>query len=273
MLSLSIEVRRNQFTLLVDVDKAFMIPKPKMKIYCAFPDGMTKIEGKVLEINSLQGTKQGAYDWHEVAREHLLLTGFTVSKSQPCYFYKWDGECFTQIRLYVDDFRISSDNEENLTKYRDALDKSKGGAFAVKVLPGDHWLGMAIDHHREAGLMYVSLKSYIANVLEEYGMVDCTPIKTPAEPKVKLMKPSEGVVDLEAVKFPYRSLLGTLLWLARTGRPDITYAVNQLQQFCNSWDSSHVTAAKRILRYLKGSIELKLTFRRGAGFILAACRL
>jgi transposase InsO family protein len=270
MLSLSIEVRRNQFTLLVDVDKAFMIPKPKMKIYCAFPDGMTKIEGKVLEINSLQGTKQGAYDWHELAREHLIQTGFNISKSQPCYFYKWDGECFSQVRLYVDDFRISSDTEEMLNKYRDSLDKGKGGAFPVKVLPGDHWLGMSIDHHREAGLMYVSLKSYIAKALEEYGMVDCTPQKTPAEPKVKLIKPSEGVIDLEALKFPYRSLLGTLLWLARTGRPDITYAVNQLQQFCNSWDSTHVTAAKRILRYLKGSIELKMTFRRGDGFTLAA---
>jgi hypothetical protein len=73
MLSLFIEVRRNKCTLIVvDVDKVFMIPKPKIKIYCAFPDGMTKIEGKVLEINSLQGTKQGAYHWHELTREHLI---------------------------------------------------------------------------------------------------------------------------------------------------------------------------------------------------------
>jgi hypothetical protein len=47
MLSLSIEIMRNQFTELVDVDKAFMIPSPKIKIYIDFPEGMAKIPGKL----------------------------------------------------------------------------------------------------------------------------------------------------------------------------------------------------------------------------------
>jgi hypothetical protein len=60
---------------------------------------------------------------------------------------------------------------------------------------------VCLDHHREAGLIYVSTKSYIAKALKKYGMVDYKPQKTPAEPKVKLIKPSEGVIDLEALKF------------------------------------------------------------------------
>jgi hypothetical protein len=150
------------------------------------------------------------------------------------------------------------------------MDKSKGEAFAVKVLSGDLWLGMVIDHDREAGIMYVSMKNYILSTLEEFRMLDCNPHKTPAEPKTKLAKPREGSYDIEAQSFPFRALLGSLLWIARTGRPDITYAVNQLQQFGSNYDTSHVIAAKRVLRYLKGSIDLRLTFRRGNGFTLAA---
>jgi hypothetical protein len=56
------------------------------------------------------------------------------------------------------------------------------------------------------------------------------------------------------------------LWFARTGRPEVSYAVNQGSQFVASYDESHVTAAKRILRYFKGTLDLKKVLRRSDNF-------
>ena len=93
-------------------------------------------------------------------------------------------------------------------------------------------------------------------------MKDCKSVSTPAEPNSKLLKTPDGEKDYEALKFPYRELVGSLLWIARTCRPDIMYAVNKLGSHCNNPNTSHVIAAKRVLRYLKGTTTLGITFRR-----------
>ena len=96
-------------------------------------------------------------------------------------------------------------------------------------------------------------------MLTKYGMLECKPESTPVVPGSKLAKPTE--IDPEAASFPYREAVGELLWFARTGRPDILYSASQLSKFCNSWGQSHVTAVKRTMRYLKGTLELILTLR------------
>jgi hypothetical protein len=74
-----------------------------------------------------------------------------------------------------------------------------------------------------------------------------------------LLKSEIGTIDNEAVLFPYREAVGSLLWLARTNRPDILYAVNQLGAHNSNPNSTHVSAVKRVMRYLKGTIQLGLT--------------
>lgn len=64
------------------------------------------------------------------------------------------------------------------------------------------------------------------------------------------------------VELPYRELIGSLMYLAVCTRPDIAFAVNYLSQFNCCYNASHWTAAKQILRYLQGTKELGLRFRK-----------
>jgi hypothetical protein len=123
------------------------------------------------------------------------------------------------------------------------------------------WNGMSIQHDRTSGVLTISMKQCIQDMIDEFGMTNCAIATTPAAPGSKLLKPSSIATD-DSASFPYRTAVGELLWLARTGRPDILYAVNQLTKFSHNWDSSHVTAAKRVMRYLKGTIDLKMVFKR-----------
>ncbi|XP_037951342.1 secreted RxLR effector protein 161-like [Teleopsis dalmanni] len=92
-------------------------------------------------------------------------------------------------------------------------------------------------------------------------MKDCKPVKTPIELNIKLTKPTkidEGVMKM----YPYQSLIGALMYLAVTTRPDIAFAVNFLSQFNSNYNVEHWKAAKRILRYLKGTSNYGLLYEK-----------
>lgn len=61
----------------------------------------------------------------------------------------------------------------------------------------------------------------------------------------------------------YRSLIGSLLYLTAS-RPDILYVVNLLSRFMHSPRETHFTAAKRVLRYIKGTSTLGIFFPTSA---------
>lgn len=59
---------------------------------------------------------------------------------------------------------------------------------------------------------------------------------------------------------PYQSAVGGTLFVAQLTRPDIQYSVGVVSRYNNNLGTSHWMAVKRILRYLKGTINHKLTF-------------
>lgn len=87
-------------------------------------------------------------------------------------------------------------------------------------------------------------------------MSECKPAYTPIEVNAKFEKNPEDVNK----NIPYREAVGCLIYLAHVTRPDITYAVNKLSQYCNSPGNQHWFGIKRIMRYLQGTRNLKLCY-------------
>lgn len=98
-------------------------------------------------------------------------------------------------------------------------------------------------------------RGYIDDILKRFGMSDCNPVSTPVDTCVKLTKKDKRS-DKEKTSFLYRELVGALTYLAVTMRSDISFAVSYLGQFNNCYGKEHWTAAKRVLRYLKGTRDL-----------------
>ena len=95
-------------------------------------------------------------------------------------------------------------------------------------------LGFKVERNRPSRTISLSQRQYILDMLEKYGMSNCKPVSTPMTPGSKLstsMAPS----SLEDIKFmktvPYLSAVGSLMYLAITTRPDISYAVGVLARF------------------------------------------
>jgi hypothetical protein len=124
-------------------------------------------------------------------------------------------------------------------------------------------LGVEVIRDRANRSISLSQRQYILDILERFGMSDCNSVGTPLPPGTKLSK-SMGPDSPEEVEFmrnvPYLSALGAILYLATMTRPDISYAVGYLGRFSSNPGPKHWAALKHLLRYLKGSMDYKLTY-------------
>ena len=91
-------------------------------------------------------------------------------------------------------------------------------------------------------------------------MENCKSLTTPVDVGTKLQK---GTEDSEYVdEKHYQSAVGNLLYLSMRTCPDITFAVTLAARFCSKPTSQHLTAVKRIFRYLRGTTHYGLLFKK-----------
>jgi hypothetical protein len=107
------------------------------------------------------------------------------------------------------------------------------------------------------GFATLTREKPILENLKEYGLIDANAVLYPMQSKLSLPK---GTGQMEGV--PYLNLISTLRYHERTTRPDICFALARMSQYCSAYDHSHYDALKRILRYLKGTIEKPLLITR-----------
>ena len=98
-----------------------------------------------------------------------------------------------------------------------------------------------------------------------FQMDQCKPSRTPAYLNLKLQTAQNG--DEEVDQRIYRSLVGSLLYLAKQTRPDM-FTVNILSRHMNAPTNQHWMCGKRLLRYLQVSKGLKLTYTKEASYDL-----
>ena len=102
--------------------------------------------------------------------------------------------------------------------------------------------------------------------MSRFGMENSKPVSTPLDPGTKLAK-LDSCLKEELEEYPFRELIGSLMYLAVGTRPDIAFAVNSLSQYNTCYKKEHWVAAKRVLRYLKGTTNHGITFKK-TGIVL-----
>ncbi len=251
-LCLALTVQRDMHVVMLDVDAAFTIPVNPYPTYMKPPLGIKLEKGQTLKIErALNGTMQSAYCWNEEIDGFLKSLGLSPTILDPCLYVRWKGEQLSMVALYVDDLRVMCDVKDEAEDIQRQL-KEK---YPIKITDTNQWLGMRVLHDRMEGTIRISQPAYIDSLLREYGMDAANPTQTPAEPNTKLLKSSSPP---GSVNFPYRELVGNLLWLARTSRPDILYAVGQLCSHVINFDNFHVTAAKKSPSLLERNERIRI---------------
>jgi len=167
-------------------------------------------------------------------------------------FYAKEKNRFLYCGVHVDDMvTVSSDDEYEkgyIKRIKQLVDlKDLGEAETV--------LGMQVV--QEDGKIYVHQKEYIKKLLEMYGMEECNAVGSPIDVNIK-MEACEGSERTDAET--YQELIGRLMYLSVYTRPDLSFALSCLSQFNSDPRVMHMSALKRILRYLKGTFDYSLEF-------------
>ncbi|XP_066311059.1 uncharacterized mitochondrial protein AtMg00810-like [Miscanthus floridulus] len=118
-----------------------------------------------------------------------------------------------------------------------------------------HFLGVSVQ--RRGDRLFLSQRQYMLDILDRAGMSHCKPSSTPVDTHSRLS--ADGV--LVADPSQYRSLARALQYLTFT-RLDIAYAVQQVCLYMHDPREPHLSALKRILRYLQGTLDLGLHLHR-----------
>ena len=242
----------------VDVDTAFLYGEVDEEIYMDQPDGFEdqgSPSKKCLLQKALYGTKQAARQWNSKLNHHLENQGFRSTAADPCVFFRVSTDEYSIIVIYVDDLMIFCKTKEQVVDIKNAIKEE----FSIKDL-GDltYCLGIEIHRKRDERIIKMNQRAYIKRLAEKFGVDNCKDVHTPADSSAKLAKvPDEEVF---VPKFPYRELVGALMYVATCTRPDLAHAVGEVAKYCERYNKSHWTAAKRILKYLKTNQDMSIVF-------------
>lgn len=245
----------------MDVVTAFLYGDLDEEIYMVQPEGFSGDPTLVCRLmKSLYGLKQASRQWNHKINAVLENFGFERCDADQCIYYMIKNDDILIVALYVDDFLIFSNNLALETKLKNCLEqnfkiKNMGEVMSV--------LGMKVTRNKEDGSIAIDQRQYIEKLLVKFGMDDCNPVATPLDPNQRLtkeMSPSNAFERSEMKNIPYQEAVGSLLFLVQISRLDICYAVSVLSRYNNDPGKAHWAAVKRVLRYLKGTIDKKLVF-------------
>jgi len=160
--------------------------------------------------------------------------------------------------LYVDDILLAANDMGMLYDIKKYLSKN----FEMKDM-GEASYVIGIEIIR--GLLSLSQKGYINKILERYRMGECSGGVVPIQKGNKFSKMQCPRNELERKgmeRILYASVVGSLNYVQTCTRPDITFDVGMLGRYQSNPGMDHWKAAKKVLRYLQGTKELMLTYRR-----------
>ncbi|KAE8701143.1 hypothetical protein F3Y22_tig00110548pilonHSYRG00344 [Hibiscus syriacus] len=202
---------------------------------------------------ALYGLRQAPRNWYVKLKEHLILIGFEVSLADCSLFVMKREEYVVYALVYVDDIIVTGSLVCKVEEVVRLLEEK----FSLKDL-GQLSFFLGIEVKYVGDNIFLSQRKYIMELLDKVHMSNATPMPTPMVSSLKLTKEAGSpLIDPNE----YRSLVGSMLYACHT-RPDIAYNVSKLAQFMHAPCEQHLSAVKRVLRYLNGTLDYGLVLSR-----------
>ncbi|GJT21447.1 putative ribonuclease H-like domain-containing protein [Tanacetum coccineum] len=246
----------------MDVKSAFLYGKIDEEVYVSQPPGFIdpKYPQKVYKVvKALYGLHQAPRAWYATLSTFLLQHGYRRGTIDKTLFIKKDKHDIILVQVYVDDIIFGSTKKT----WCDDFEALMKGRFQMSSM-GELTFFLGLQVKQKADGIFISQDKYVAEILKKFDFVNVKTASTPIETQKPLVKACYDV-DVHL----YRSMIGSLMYLTAS-RPDIMFAVCACSRFQVTPKTSHLSAVKRIFRYLKGKPKLGLWYPRVSSFDLEA---
>lgn len=249
---LSVAVNEDLILAQFDVKTAFLNGCLEEEVYIKQPVGFEDGSDRVCRLKkSLYGLKQAPRCWNQRLTKFLKSKHFVNTEADPCLYIRNRNENKLIVVIYVDDGLVAGSNQEDINEFLSQMESE----FEIKKGNFEYFLGVSIMKLQD-GSLFLSQKTYARKILERFNMSEANAVSTPA---LKFEKPERDEIE---TKVPFRECVGSLMYLMLVTRPDITYAVSYVGQYLEKPSRKNWSDVKRILRYIKGTLDCGLVFKK-----------
>ncbi len=241
----------------MDVKSAYLNGELQEEIFMQALNGFNVPDGMVLKlVKAVYSTKQGGRVWYEEIRSTLSIMGYKRTDADHAIFIRQDNSPPSFIALYVDDITMVAECLEMIERDKEALKQM----YQMSDLGKLAWiLGMHVTRECKDGTITLSQAKYVGEILEHFSHSNSRPTATPSLANEHLKKIPSAEVDTKT----YQSAVGALMYPMLGTRPDLAYTVAALGRHAATPGDDHTCALHRVFRYLAGTSECTLTFRKG----------
>ncbi|KAM2961184.1 hypothetical protein FF1_030791 [Malus domestica] len=241
----------------LDVKSAFLNGVLNEEVYVDQPSGFV-IQGKEDKVyrlrKALYGLKQAPRAWYEEINSYFAKAGFHRSPSEATLYIKTSHSGILIVSLYVDDIIYTGSSKEMITEFKGEMMRQYEMTDLGLL---HHFLGLGVL--QTDNYIFLHQKKYAKTLLEKFGLRDCKPVATPLAMNEKLTKVDGSDLADETL---YRQMVGSLLYLTAT-RPYIMFAASLLARFMHNPTKKHMGTAKRVLRYIQGTVNYGVVYEKG----------
>src|SRR5882757_832549 len=249
----------------MDVKSAFLNGLLDEEIYMEQPQGFIDPDHpqKVCLLQkAIYGLKQVSRAWNQQFHSVLQDLHFTRTRSDAGVYHRQDDGGTLIIILYVNDITILGDNLKNVEKIKTTLSNRYEMTDLGEI---ESYLGVWIKQDRSNKRLEIDQSRYVLEIVNRFGLSDAHPVHTPlptgADMFLEKYNEQASTVDIKL----YQRIIGSLLYVQIGTRPDISFAVSHLAQYASNPSAQHINLAKYVLRYLKGTSDLKLVYLGALG--------
>ncbi|XP_023755973.2 uncharacterized mitochondrial protein AtMg00810-like [Lactuca sativa] len=241
----------------LDVKSTFLNRKLEEEVYVTQLEGFGKKgEGNKVYKSSkaLYELKQAPRAWNSCLDAYLKSLGFKRCPQEYSVYTRMKNGNTLIIGVYVDDVLVTGSSIGDAKQFKKEM-KAKFKMSDLGLLT--YYLGIKVNQHKN----FISLKqeAYARNLLAKTRILECNPTKSPMELKTQLTKERDGELVNPT---EYKSIVGGLRYLTHT-HPDLAFAVGVVSRFMERPTMVHLQVVKRILRYIKGTLDHGLVYTKG----------
>nr|GEU93100.1 retrovirus-related Pol polyprotein from transposon TNT 1-94 [Tanacetum cinerariifolium] len=255
-------VAHKSFTVYqMDVKTAFLYGPLKEEVYVNQPEGFVDPyhPDKVNRLKkALYGLKQAPRVWYDELSNFMVSKRFSKDSIDPTLFITKHRRDILLVQIYVDDIIFGSTNPK-LSKQFEKLMHNK---FEMSIM-GELKFFLGIQIHQFPRGIFINQAKYAQEILIKHGMTSCDSVGTPMAMKHLDAVLSGTLID----QTKYHSMVRALMYLT-TSRQDIMHATCYCARYQAKLTEKHLTAVKRIFRYLKDTIHMGLWYPKDTGFEL-----
>jgi len=240
----------------LDVKTAFLNGILKEEVYLRRPEILGHSYWRL--IKALYGLKQSGREWYLDIDGTYQEMNYTRCESDWSVHRRREGNNISVTATSVDDILHATNSKAKANNFIEGL-KSK---YQITDIGEATWiLGCRITQWRSRGMLKLDQERYAIRILQCYGMENCNAMSTPMASRLTSeMSPKTEEERGEMLKYPYRELVGKLMYLATCTWPDIAFTVRELTKFMSNYGCEHWQAAKHLLRYLQGTRSLGIIY-------------